>query len=148
MKKKYDVGLFPMVGDLLHAGHVRALEQAKTVCKRLIGAMNCAPQRDNSTKNKPIESIYERFVRLKAIGVVDEVIPYEGETDLELLLQTTSYDVRFIGEDHLKDGSWTGSEYERSYSIDYYVIPRNHSLSSTSLRERVYEAECKRQNNE
>lgn len=140
--KQYKVGIFPMVGDLLHAGHIKALEQAKSVCDRLIVVMNCAPQRNNASKHKPIESIYERYTRLKALSVVDSVIPYEGEPDLELVLKTIQYDVRFIGDDHLKAGTWTGRDYEKVMKIAYYVIPRHHGLSSSSLRDRVYKAEC------
>lgn len=143
-KKEFDVGIFPMVGDLLHVGHVRALERAKQVYNKLIVVMNCAPQRNNPTKNAPVESIYERYTRLKAIGVVDDVIPYEGEPDLELLLQTTEYDVRFIGEDHLKAGTWTGSDFEQEQGIPPYVISRKHNMSSTSLRERIYKLEEQR----
>lgn len=140
-KKQFDVGIFPMVGDLLHVGHVRALERAKEVCNKLIVVMNCAPQRNNPTKNAPVESIYERYTCLKAIGVVDDVIPYEGEPDLLLLLQTVEYDVRFIGEDHLKKGEWTGSDFEAEQGIPPYVISRKHNMSSASLRERVYNLE-------
>lgn len=146
-QKQFDIGIFPMVGDLLHVGHVRALERAKQVCNRLIVAMNCAPQLNNPRKNAPVESIYERYTRLKSIGVVDEVIPYEGEPDLELLLKTTVYDVRFIGEDHLKNAVWTGSDFEQEQGIAYYVITRKHNMSSTSLRQRIYELEDKKRRN-
>ena len=133
------VGLFPMVGDLLHVGHITAIDYARRHCDFLIVALNVNPC-DNSEKHKPIESVFERYARLRALKAVDAVIPYEGENDLLLLLQTTKYDVRFIGEDHVNKG-WTGSMYEHDRGIDYVVIPRRHGVSSSSLRERVYQAE-------
>lgn len=129
------VGIFPMVADLLHAGHLKAIEQAKKCCDYLIVALNCDPTWDTSSKNKPIERVYERYVRLDSNKYVDKVIPYSGEEDLLFLLQTTDYQVRFIGSDH-KD-NWTGKLYEDEHGIDAVHIERSHNLSSTSLRERI-----------
>lgn len=129
------VGMFPMVGDLLHTGHLKALEQAKEYCDYLIVAMNVNPTIDNPNKQKPIETVYERFTRLQACKYVDEVIPYEGEEDLLNLLKSTDYNIRFIGADH-KDG-WTGAEYEEKMGIIPYVISREHGYSSTKLREKL-----------
>ena len=135
----YNIGIFPMVGDLLHVGHITALEEAKRHCYVLIVALNCNPC-DDKKKRKPVESVYERYRRIASLECVDHVIPYEGEADLLLLLQTTHYDVRFVGEDH-KNKMWTGREYEQKHNIAYEYISREHSASSTNLRQRVYEAE-------
>lgn len=129
------IGLFPMVADLLHVGHLKALEYAKKHCDYLIVALNCDPTIDNPNKHKPIESVYERYVRLDSTKYVDKIIPYCGEFDLLLLLKTTQYDVRFIGEDHKDD--WTGKKYEESVGIDAVIVPRQHNESSTNLRERI-----------
>ena len=139
MYGKYDVGIFPMVCDLLHVGHISALEEAKSYCNTLIVALNCNPC-DDEKKHKPIESVYERYRRVASLACVDVVIPYEGEEDLLLLLQTTKYNCRFIGEDHRCKG-WTGKAYEQDRGIVPVVIKRAHCLSSSSLRQRVYEAE-------
>ncbi len=128
------VGIFPMVGDLLHLGHIKALEYAKTKCDYLIVALNCNPC-DNKAKNKPVESIYERFSRVDSLKVVDKVIPYEGEADLLLLLQTVSHDCRFVGADHKDD--YTGRAYECENGIEQITVPRSHNISSTLLRERI-----------
>lgn len=135
----YNIGIFPMVGDLLHVGHITALEEAKRHCNFLIVALNCNPC-DDKKKHKPVESVYERYRRIASLECVDCVIPYEGEADLLLLLQTTHYDVRFVGEDH-KDKLWTGYGYEQKHDIAYEYISREHSASSSNLRQRVYEAE-------
>lgn len=128
--KKYKVGLFPMVADLLHAGHLIALKDAKKQCDKLIVALNVLPD-----GKRPLETVYERYTRLVSCKYVDEVIPYQGEKDLLLLLKTTEYDVRFTGQDHLQ--KWSGKEYEQSQNIDHVVINREHGLSSTELKARL-----------
>ena len=130
------VGIFPMVGDLLHAGHIAALNEAKQHCDVLVVALNCNPC-DNPNKEKPVESVYERYLRVRSLNAVDVVIPYEGEADLELLLKTIEYHVRFIGEDYAKQNHWTGKEYEMAHDIEHRVIGREHGLSSTSLKDRI-----------
>lgn len=129
------IGLFPMVGDLLHAGHLTALQEAREHCDYLIVALNADPTIDNPAKSKPVESLYERYTRLAACKYVDKVIPYCGEQDLMLLLMTTHYDIRFIGADHISD--WTGRDYEKEENIAHYTIERSHALSSTELKNRI-----------
>lgn len=127
-------GMFPMVGDLLHLGHLYSLREAKQYCGKLIVALNVDPTFDNPNKNKPIETPYERWFRLKSCKYVDEVIPYCGEEDLMRLLTTTTYHIRFVGADHK---TWTGKEYEEKNGIDSMIIERNHGESSTNLRRRI-----------
>ena len=131
------VGLFPMVGDLLHMGHLYSLKVAKAHCDKLIVALNTDPTVDNKNKNKPIETVYERWVRLMSTKYVDEVIPYCGEEDLMRVLHTTKYDIRFVGADHQ---TWTGKDYEDSVGIHSVIIPRDHNESSTAIRTRILAA--------
>ena len=132
------VGIFPMVADLLHLGHLYPLKQAKKHCDKLIVVLNVDPTVDNPNKSKPVETVYERWFRLGACRYVDEIIPYCVEEDLMRLLTTTDYQVRFIGSDH-KDG-WTGDAYEKDMGITPIVIPRYHGESSTNLKDRVVKA--------
>lgn len=126
------VGLFPMVADLLHAGHLLALEEAKKHCDYLIVAFNTKPD-----GKEPIESVYERYCRLKSCKYVNEVIPYAGEKDLELICSTIDYNIRFIGDDH---NTWTGKSIEEKREIIPYQIKRSyHNLSSTELKKRIIE---------
>lgn len=81
-----------MVGDLLHTGHILALQEAKSRCDYLIVGLNCKP--DNKV---PIQSIFERYMQLKAVKFVDEVIPYDGKKDLELIAASLTYHIRFLG---------------------------------------------------
>lgn len=135
MNKKEVIGLFPMVGDLLHLGHLYSLKIAREHCDKLIIALNTDPTIDNPNKNKPVETPYERWFRLTSCKYVDEIIPYCGEQDLMRVLTTTDYDVRFVGDDHKDD--WTGKQYEELTGKTYVIISRYHGESSTSLKERV-----------
>ena len=128
MKK---IGFYPMVGDLLHAGHIIALEEAKNNCDYLIVGLNCAPE--NKT---PIQSIFERYIQLRGIKYVDEIIPYSGKKDLELLASSLHYDVRFLGEDY-KEKDWDGKAVEVNLGKTPYFLQRKHFLSSTELKERI-----------
>lgn len=128
------IGLFPMVADLLHLGHLYSLKTAKECCDKLIVALNVDPTVDNPDKNKPVETVYERWYRLQSTSYVDEVIPYCGEEDLIRLLKTTKYDIRFVGSDHQ---TWTGKDYEDENMISHIIIPRNHNESSSALRKRI-----------
>ena len=128
MKK---IGLYPLVGDLLHPGHILAIQEAKENCDFLIVALNCNPDNKN-----PIQSIYERYVQLSAIKYIDQIIPYQGKKDLELLVSSLNYDIRFLGEDY-KDKIWDGKEIELKLNKEIYFLKRQHILSSTELKERI-----------
>lgn len=98
------IGIFPMVGDLLHTGHLYAIQEAKANCDYLIVALNCVPD-----SKQPIESIFERWSRLKFNSLVDEIIPYQGESDLYNIILTVPHHIRFVGEDY-KGKDFTGRD--------------------------------------
>jgi len=122
--------------DLLHAGHVAMLEEAKRKCDYLIVGLHVDPTVERpDTKNKPIQSVYERWKQLNAMRAVDEIIPYESEQDIINMLATLGLDKRFIGSDY-ENKSITGSDIckERGIKIDF--IKRVHNYSSSELRSR------------
>ena len=86
--------------DLLHAGHVVMLKEARKNCDRLVVGLQTDPSIDREDKNKPIQSVYERYVQLSGVKYVDEIIPYDTEQSLVDLLQSQEIDIRFIGEDY------------------------------------------------
>lgn len=129
---KMTIGFTCGAFDLLHAGHVVMLKQAKENCDHLIVGLQTDPSIDRQEKNQPVQSVYERFVQLSAVKYVDEVIPYDTERSLLDLLESTPIDVRFIGEDY-KDKHFTGEELP----IKVFYTNRKHSFSTTSLRNRV-----------
>lgn len=121
--------------DLFHAGHIMMLKEAKAQCDYLIVGLQTDPTIDRPTKNKPIQSIFERFVQLNSCVYVDEVVVYATEKDLMDILLTYSIDVRIVGDEY-KDKNFTGKELE----IPIYYNARKHSFSTTELRERVTNA--------
>ena len=121
--------------DLLHAGHVVMLEEAKNNCDYLLVGLQSDPTLDRSDKNKPVQSIYERFIQLNGIKYVDEVIPYDREATLVDILNTKPIDVRFVGEEY-EEKQFTGSHLP----IEIYYTSRQHTFSSTDLRKRVRNA--------
>lgn len=125
------IGFYPVVGDLLHAGHILALEEAKENCDYLIVGLNCAPEGKH-----PVQSIYERFIQLRAVKYVDEIIPYGGRQDLERLAASLNYQIRFLGEDY-RDKDWDGKSIETKLGKTPYYLKRQHSFSSTELKERI-----------
>ncbi len=127
--------------DLLHAGHILMLAEAKSQCDYLICGLQTNPAIDRpQTKNKPVQSIVERYVQLSAVKYVDEIIVYETERDLEDLLMFLPLNKRFIGEEyHGKD--FTGKQICVDRNIDIIYNSRTHRFSSTELRQRTYQYE-------
>jgi glycerol-3-phosphate cytidylyltransferase len=118
--------------DLLHAGHVVMLKEARKNCDRLVVGLQTDPSIDRQDKNKPIQSVYERYVQLSGVKFVDEIIPYDTEQSLVDLLQSQEIDIRFIGEDY-RDREFTGSDLP----IEVFYTSRQHSFSSSSLRNKI-----------
>lgn len=126
--------------DLLHAGHIRMLEEAKSACDYLIVGLQSDPTIDRPEKNKPAQSVVERYIQLKGCKFVDEIIPYTTEQDLEDILQSYPIDVRILGEEY-KDKNFTGREYCEQAGIGLLFNKRNHRFSSSGLRKEVYRRE-------
>ena len=130
--------------DLFHAGHVKMMKMEKQLCDYLIVALQVDPTIDRpGVKNKPVQSVYERYVQLQGCKYVDEILVYETEADLLNLLQTQNIDVRFLSEEY-KDRDFTGKQYCIDNGIELFFHLRRHQYSSTELRNRVYTLEKKK----
>ena len=129
--------------DLLHAGHVKMLEEAKRQCDYLICGIQIDPTLDRPNKNKPTQTIVERYIQLKGCKFVDEIIPYLTEQDLEDILRAFKIDVRIIGEEY-QIKHFTGKSYCEESGIDLYYNKRDHRFSSSELRKLVAEIEIKK----
>ena len=125
--------------DLLHAGHVAMLREAKDQCDYLICGIQTDPSIDRPEKNKPVQTLVERWTQLQGVKYVDEIIPYQTEQDLEDILKLFHIDVRIIGEEY-KDGKFTGRTTCAARGIEIYFNKRDHRFSSSDLRKRVSEA--------
>lgn len=143
--KTEKIGITFSAFDLLHAGHIKMLEEAKTICDHLIVGLQIDPTIDRSFKNKPTQSVVERYIQLKACRSVDEIIPYNTEEDLMDILKSFVIDVRIIGDDY-KDVNFTGKEYCEEKGIQIYYNKRDHRFSSSALKKAVFDQELERLN--
>lgn len=133
---KMRIGFTCSTFDLLHSGHIMMLREAASTCDYLICGLQVDPSNDRAGKNKPLQSIVERYTQLSAVQYVDEIIPYEWEKDLEDILQSYPINVRILGEEY-RDKSFTGKTFCETNGIELYYNKRKHRFSSSELRDRV-----------
>ncbi len=136
------VGITFSAFDLLHAGHVKMLEEAKRQCEYLICGLQTDPTIDRPEKNKPVQTVVERYIQLKACKHVDEIVPYATEQDLEDILRAFKIDVRIVGEEY-KDKTFTGRAFCEETGIELYFNKRSHRFSSSGLRKEVLDKQEK-----
>jgi glycerol-3-phosphate cytidylyltransferase len=122
--------------DLFHAGHIMMLKEAKEQCDFLLVGLQTDPTIDRPEKNKPVQSVFERYVQLKACKYVDEVVVYATEKELKDILLSYPIDVRILGEEY-NGRNFTGNDIE----MEFYFNIRRHSFSTSELRQRVIQAE-------
>lgn len=122
--------------DLFHAGHVMMLKEAKQQCDYLIVGLQTDPTIDRKEKNKPVQTVLERYIQLEACKHVDQIIPYATEKELMDILTSYAIDVRIIGEEY-REKQFTG----HNLPMSVYFNSRQHSFSTTELRQRVLQAE-------
>ena len=122
--------------DLLHAGHVQMLREAREQCDYLICGLQVDPSIDRKEKNSPVQSLVERYSQLHSCRYVDEIIPYQTEKDLEDILEMYQIDIRILGEEY-REKDFTGKDICQERDIDLYFNKRDHRFSTTDLRNRV-----------
>jgi glycerol-3-phosphate cytidylyltransferase len=132
--------------DLLHAGHILMLAECKQICDYLIVGLQTDPTIDRpEVKNKPVQSIVERYVQLSAVKFVDEIIVYDTEKDLEDMLAFLPITMRICGEEY-KEKHLTGRDICDTRGIKTYYNSRTHRFSSSELRQRTYQSELSKVN--
>ena len=137
MKKGFTCSCF----DLMHPGHIKMLQDARNQCDYLIVGLQEDPTIDRpDTKNKPIQTMEERYIMLCAVRFVDEVVLYKTEDDLYKYLKENKPDIRILGSDYdIPDKKFTGDDLD----IDIYYHKRDHNWSSTEMRQRIIKSEKK-----
>ena len=126
--------------DLFHAGHVTMLRMEKDLCDYLKVGLQIDPTIDRpDVKNKPVQSVYERYVQLQACKYVDEILLYNTEYDLEQLIKTQKIDIRFLSEEYINK-DFTAKQYCLDNGIEIHYHKRKHVFSSSELRTRVENA--------
>lgn len=132
------VGFTCSAFDLLHAGHILMLKEARSVCDYLIVGLQTDPSIDRpKEKRKPIQSLVERQIQLEAVKYVDRVVVYETEDDLLNLIKTLDFNVRIVGEEYA-GRDFTGKDYCVAHDIEIYYNSRKHNYSTTDLVERIW----------
>jgi glycerol-3-phosphate cytidylyltransferase len=134
------IGITFGIFDLLHAGHIMMLEEAKRQCDYLIVGLNTDPTQIDPSKNNPTQSIVERYVQLEGCRYVDEIIPYETSQDLFDMLSALPVNIRIIGEEY-RDKNFNGKQYCIDNNIQLYYNKRTHRFSSSGLRKVVATSE-------
>lgn len=132
------IGITFSAFDLLHAGHIKMLEDAKEQCDFLICGLQTDPTLDRPEKNKPTQTVVERFIKLEGCRYVDEIIPFESDEDLLDMLQSLPVDIRFVQEGITH---FPGREYCLKEGIAIYYTKRKHRFTSDGLRNLVTEKE-------
>lgn len=141
-ERGHTIGITFSTFDLLHAGHIAMLAEAKNHCDYLIAGLQTDPTIDRpDTKNAPVQSIVERQIQLAGCRYVDEVVVYQTEKDLEDILLTLPIDVRILGVEY-QDRDFTGRQICIDRDIALLYNTRDHSFSSSNLRKRVFEAQA------
>ena len=135
------VGIVFSAFDLLHAGHIGMLREARENCDYLIVGLQTDPTIDRPTeKNKPVQTLVERYAQLNALKFVDEIVPYQTEEDVIDILELFQINVRFLGEEY-REKEFTGKDVCRKRGIELHFNKRDHRFSTSGLRKRVATAE-------
>jgi glycerol-3-phosphate cytidylyltransferase len=130
--------------DLFHAGHVTMLKMEKEKCDYLKVALQVDPTIDRpGLKNKPVQSIYERYVQVQACKYVDEILVYDTEKELLNLIMTQDMNIRFLSDEYLYR-DFTGKQYCLDNGIELFYHKRQHTYSTSDLRNRVYDLELEK----
>jgi glycerol-3-phosphate cytidylyltransferase len=129
------IGFIAGAFDLLHAGHIHLLKECRSKCDFLIVGLHVDPSIQRPKKNKPIESILERQIRLQACEYVNEVIVYEKESDLSIMFKYFKINIRFLGSDY----KGTKKPITDPDAVPIYYID-SIAINSSSLRERIKQA--------
>lgn len=141
-RSKDTVGITFSTFDLLHAGHVLMLKEAKEHCDYLIVGLQVDPSLDRKSKNPPVQTLVERYAQLKAVRYVDEIIPYGTEEEIVDILQMYDIDIRILGVEY-REKNFTGKDACQKRDIKLYFNKRDHRFSTSDLRQRVINEEVK-----
>ena len=124
------------VFDLLHAGHLQSLEQARRLGDRLVVAVNA----DESVRRlkgpeRPYQSAADRALLLAGLRIVDAVTVFDEDTPAELLAELLP-DVLVKGADY-EGREVAGAEAVRAAGGEVRFVELVSSRSTTGLVERI-----------
>ena len=134
--EKRIVGITFSTFDFFHAGHVKMLEEAKSVCDFLIVGLQFNPNLERKEKNQPSQSIVERYIQLNGCEHIDQIIPYVYEREILEILKKIKIDIRIIGVEY-KNRDFSGKDYCINNNIRIHYNSRDHSFSSSAIRSKI-----------
>ncbi|MDR3492656.1 MAG: bifunctional D-glycero-beta-D-manno-heptose-7-phosphate kinase/D-glycero-beta-D-manno-heptose 1-phosphate adenylyltransferase HldE [Gammaproteobacteria bacterium] len=122
--------------DILHAGHVKYLQQAKQLGDYLIVAIN-----DDASisrlkgPNRPINTVEQRMAVLASLGVVDWVVSFSDDTP-KRLLKLIQPDILVKGGDYTLE-EVVGWEIVQAYGGNVRVLGLTKGISTTNIIDRI-----------
>ena len=131
------IGITASCFDLLHAGHMLMLKDAKNLCDTLIVALQTDPTIDRPEKNKPIQSYEERCITVEGNKYIDDYICYNTEKELLYILTNLRIDIRILGNDYI-DKKFTGCDLPIKIHFHDRKI---HNFSTSNLRDKIFKIE-------
>lgn len=118
--------------DIMHAGHIQLLSDARARCDKLIVALNTdASVRGLKGPTRPVNAEMDRAQVLAALGCVDAVVLFDEETPIELL-KLLEPDVLMKGADYKKE-QVVGWELVESYGGRVELLPLKDGYSTTNI---------------
>ena len=122
--------------DIVHAGHINYLSQARELGDMLIVGLNSDESIERlKGSNRPIQCEQDRQLILQSLSMIDRVIIFDDDTPIPL--------IEFLKPDiHVKGGDYIASElpeYEvvKSYGGDVQILPFVDGKSSSSIIEKL-----------
>ena len=118
--------------DLLHAGHVTYLEEAKGLGDVLVVGVNSdSSVRRIKGSGRPIVPLEQRMAVLAALEAVDYVVPFEEDTPYELIALLRPHTL-------VKGGDWRAEEVVgRELVEEVRIIPYLEGVSTSGIIERI-----------
>jgi D-beta-D-heptose 7-phosphate kinase/D-beta-D-heptose 1-phosphate adenosyltransferase len=122
--------------DVLHAGHVQYLQEARAQADLLVVGLNSdAGVRALKGKDRPFNPVEARALVLSALQAVDYVTVFDEPTPLELV-QALRPDVLVKGADYRRH-EVVGADFVESYGGKVYLAPLRDGFSTTRLLQRL-----------
>jgi D-beta-D-heptose 7-phosphate kinase/D-beta-D-heptose 1-phosphate adenosyltransferase len=125
--------------DIIHAGHITYMQQAKQLGDVLIVAINDdASLTRLKGPGRPINNVEQRMAVLAGLGVVDWVVSYADDTP-KRLLKMLQPDVLVKGGDYAVD-EVAGSEIVHAYGGHVRVLGMTKGISTTAIIDRMVQS--------
>jgi rfaE bifunctional protein nucleotidyltransferase chain/domain len=110
--------------DILHVGHIRMFEFAKSLCDYLIVAIDSDDRvRSNKGPKRPFNCVEDRKIMLTSLRYIDEVKSFSTDEELTSLVKSVAPDIMVVGDDYINKrviGSEHAKELKFYRKIDGY----------------------------